>query len=141
MKTGTFLKQDGGRVTPSGGMANAVDMTVQWRFVPDGAQPHHYTIINRATGQVVVGKDLPPTVGAVDAGKQGQYGLWALELAGDGVGIVNTTTIGALDHFAGGLTIEATPHNGTSDPYHQWLSVQVNRSVAHNMNTLSDIAE
>ncbi|KAL5530935.1 hypothetical protein ACEPAG_3811 [Sanghuangporus baumii] len=129
LQTGTFLKQNGSLVSPSSGMANAVDYSVQWRFLPDKTQPHHYTIINRATNQVIMGKDLPPTVAAVDDSQKGQYGLWALELAGDGIGIINTTTIGALDHFGGGLTIEATPNNGISNTYHQWLAVQVSDSL------------
>ena len=127
-------------MAPSSGMANAVDTTVQWRFVPDGAQPHHYTIINRSTGQVVVGKNLPPTVGVADSGKQGQYGLWALELAADGIGIVNTRTTGALDHFAGGPTIEATPHNGVSNAWHHWLAVEVCQFIARTC-TPSDVPE
>ena len=127
LETGKFLKQDGDRVTPSSGMANYLDYSVQWRFAPEDTQPHHYSVINRATGKVLSGKGLPPTVNPSDPKPPGQGTLWSVESAGDGIAIVNTTTNGALDHFAGGPTIEAYPNNGIDNAYHHWIPVQVMR--------------
>ncbi|OBZ65879.1 hypothetical protein A0H81_14194 [Grifola frondosa] len=125
LKTGTFLKQDSSTVSPSSGARNALDYSVQWRFISNPTQPHHYSLVNRGTGWVVVGRKTSPTVTAANSSQGENGGLWARERAGQGMATVNTETVGAIDHYAGGSTIEAYPNNGTDNPYHQWISVRV----------------
>ncbi|UNI25034.1 hypothetical protein JDV02_010743 [Purpureocillium takamizusanense] len=124
LKTGKFLKQSESTVSPSSGMENALDYSVQWRFVPDGTRPHHFSVVNRATGRVLLAtKESPIVVATSDRKDAGA--LWAVEAAGDGIAIVSTQTVGALDHYGGGDAIEAHPNNGITDPYHHWINVQV----------------
>lgn len=118
LKTGTFLKDSSSTVSPSSGMMNALDFTGQWRFVQEQSQPHYYKI------SALLARDQSPTVVAGNySGDKGA--LWSVESAGDGIAIVSTSTLGALDHYDGGTTIEAYPKNGTTDPYHHWNPVQV----------------
>ncbi|EMD34346.1 carbohydrate-binding module family 13 protein [Gelatoporia subvermispora B] len=129
LKSGTFLRQDSSSVTPSSGAANALDFSVQWRFVPDRNQPHHYRLVNRGTNWVILGRSTSPTVTAAEQNREERGDLWAIERAGPGIAIVNTITVGALDHYAGGTTIEAYPNNGVDNVLHQWVTVQVSDRV------------
>ncbi|RPA97197.1 hypothetical protein L873DRAFT_1809985 [Choiromyces venosus 120613-1] len=122
LHTGMFLAQDNSVAVPSIGARHTLDYSTQWRFVANSSQPHHYSIINRGTGSVLVGKDSAPSVTVTQ--QSGNY-LWALERSGNGIAIVNTTTIGALDHYDGKTTIQAYPNNGIDDPHHQWVAFEV----------------
>ncbi|KAI0730523.1 hypothetical protein C8Q76DRAFT_854234 [Earliella scabrosa] len=127
LKTGMFLKHSTTTTTtvsPSYGMASALDYSVQWRFIPSRTTPHHYLVVNRASGWVLLARSQSPTVEA-GKDKEDQGALWTVEVAGDGIAVVSTRTIGALDHYDGGTTIQAYPNNGTTDPYHRWISVPV----------------
>ena len=108
-------------------MANDLDFGVQWRFVPYKTRPHHYFVINRASSLVLLARSQSPTV-AAGSNKPDEGALWAVEPAGDAIAVVSTRAVGALDHYAGdrdGTTIEAYPNNGTGDPLHEWISLQV----------------
>ncbi|EMD34345.1 carbohydrate-binding module family 13 protein [Gelatoporia subvermispora B] len=129
LKSGTFLRQDSSSVTPSSGAANALDFSVQWRFVPDRSQPHHYRLVNRGTNWVVLGRSTSPTVTAAERNPEERGDLWAIERAGQGIAIVNTITVGALDHFASGTTIEAYPNTGIDSRNHQWVTIQLSDRV------------
>lgn len=80
-------------------------------------------IVNRATGWVLVGTTQSPSIYAA-ARDQVQSGhLWAIDDAGDGIGIFNTTTLGVLDHYAGDR-IEAKPYRNSDwadNPLRCWI--------------------
>lgn len=124
-QTGTFLKQDGSMISPSLGMAHKLDYSVQWRFVPDQTQPHHYRVVNRATGWVILARSQAPTVTSGERNREEPGALWATESVEGGVGIISTLTSGALDHYGGGDTIQANPNIGPGNPWRHWVAVQV----------------
>ena len=82
LKSGSFLAQDKknqSQLIPSTSSRNALDYTIQWCFVPQPNHPfHHFMIVNRATGWVLVGTTQSPSIYAA-ARDQVQSGhLWAM---------------------------------------------------------------
>lgn len=137
--TGLLIRNNGVMVAASRGSHHALDKTVQWRFVPHPAAPHHFSIVNRATGLIVIGGTGTPHVTVLESGRREQGNLWAMERdrGARGFGIVNTVTNGALDQWDGGTTIQAHPNNGTKDVHHQWVIVQVRLHIPLLMILLS----
>lgn len=129
-KTGTFIAQNDSSAIPSSGARNALDYRVQWRFIPEPSAPHNFSVVNRSTGWIVIGRSVSTGSSVLVAERyRGERGyLWAMERDREqskGFAVMNTISSGALDHYAGGDTIQAYLNNGTNDPFHHWVNIQV----------------